>query len=208
MVDQSDSLHLSAPQLFHSHIIVRTAINLTSHFMRLISPLMSRQLQFQFVWYCFLEKLQRTMSELVAVSCHCFHSPTGHTHALAVVLSSVTSNWGNVVQNEVSDIWESGFYSQGLLPVDPFHYQVYSVSSTDKVVFLPKVKLQQANTGANLHPNLNCSVFAGLGKLSKISILNNSNGIFGRRNALRMLLFSFFFPHFPMKIAFDESFLD
>lgn len=97
-VDQSDSLHLSAPQLFHSPIIVWMAINLTSHSMRLISPLMSWQLQFQF---SFLEKLQLTMSELVAVSCHRFDTPTAHTrgHVLAVVLLGVKSNGRNVLQN-------------------------------------------------------------------------------------------------------------
>lgn len=148
MVDQSDSLHLSAPQLFHSHIIVWTAINLTSHFTCLISPLMSRRLRFQFVWYPFLEKLQ--LNNERACRCHCLHSGTpsdkthARGHALAVALSGVQANWRSVFQK-----WGSQHLGkvtstaclQGLLPVKPFHFKVYYVSSTGRAVLLPEVEI-------------------------------------------------------------------
>lgn len=175
MVDQSDSLHPSAPQLFHSHIIVWMAINLTSHFMWLISPLMSWQLQFQFVWYSFLGKppgnnewaCSRQLS-LVSLK----DTATGHMHghALAVVLL-------NVIGEMCSKILKSDIYSRFAGVVMPgsltFRSIMTFVSSTYKAPVSTRTYNKQLqcfgpNKCINLNPNFNGSMFAGSGNQCKI----------------------------------------
>lgn len=76
------------------------------------------------------------MSELIAVSCHCFHSKTAqqdtHTNThTCVVLSSVESNWRDVFQH--LENLTSPAYLQWLLPIHPLHFNAYYVSSRDEV---------------------------------------------------------------------------
>lgn len=126
------------------------------------------------------------MSELVAVSCHWFHSRvlTGRTHRCLV------SNGGNVLQSEANlTFGEVTFTAAISCRTLTFPGGSCVCPPQMRLCFCLGWKIQQANP----NPIFNYCMYAGSGDLFKISILNDTDVISGTQAFLFFFYFYFLF---------------